>query len=278
MSGRLAHPTTPATRSLAGIELGADTALLDEAWFAPGVIAPDGLPVFYTMVWSGIWVNAAGQRFMNERLPYDRAGHEILRAEKGSDISHLPTHWVFDQRQIDHNAFDMLPVDPPVPGWFDVDRWLQAGVLTRADSLPELAEMIGVPGDALVASVEQFNRYALDGVDQQFHRGETPWDRFVTRVYGKHHDGPNPVLAVIEQAPYYAVQVVVTDLGTKGGLKTDEVGRVLRTDGSVIPGLYASGNTMAASSGRIYPGAGGPVGAAMLFSYLAAVDMAERSP
>ena len=76
---------------LAGIDLGADTALLDEAWFAPGVVAPDGGPVFYTMVWSGIWVNAAGERFMNERLPYDRAGHEILRVQAETGVSTLPT-------------------------------------------------------------------------------------------------------------------------------------------------------------------------------------------
>ena len=66
----------------AGIEVGADTALLDEAWFAPGLVVPDGRPVFYTMVWSGIWVNEAGERFMNERLPYDRAGHEMLRLHR----------------------------------------------------------------------------------------------------------------------------------------------------------------------------------------------------
>ena len=115
-------PSNTGDALLAGIDVGADTALLDEAWFAPGVVAPDGRPVFYTMVWSGIWVNQAGERFMNERLPYDRAGHEILAAEAASGVSHLPTYWVFDQRQVDRNAFDMLPVDPPVPGWFDVER------------------------------------------------------------------------------------------------------------------------------------------------------------
>ncbi len=79
---------------------------------------------------------------------------------------------------------------------------------------------------------------------------------------------------MIDQGPYYAVRVVVTDLGTKGGLVTDADARVLRPDGSVIEGLYASGNTMAPALGRIYPGAGGPIGSAMVFSYLAALDMA----
>ncbi len=226
------------------------------------------------MVWSGIWVNAAGERFMNERLPYDRAGHEILRVQAETGVSTLPTYWVFDQRQVDRNAFDMLPVDPPVPGWFDVERWIEAGTLVRADTLEELAEQIGVPAGALSKSVEQFNEFAVTGVDEQFHRGETPWDRVTALLFGAHEDGPNRCLGVIDQGPFYAVRVVVTDLGTKGGLVTDADARVLRPDGSVIEGLYASGNTMAPALGRIYPGAGGPIGSAMVFAYLAALDMA----
>jgi 3-oxosteroid 1-dehydrogenase len=260
----------------AGIEVGADTALLDEAWFAPGLVAPGSRPVFYTMVWGGIWVNEAGERFMNERLPYDRAGHEIMRLHTTTGVSHLPTHWVFDQRQVDAHGFDGLPVEPQVPGWFDVEQWREAGTLKRASTLEELAEQIGVPAGALAKSVDEYNEFARRGVDERFHRGETPWDRVVARLYGPHEDGPNPCLGVIDQPPYYAVQVVVTDLGTKGGLKTDERARVLRPDGSVIEGLYASGNTMAPVTGRIYPGAGGPIGSAMVFSYLAALDMAAR--
>ncbi len=262
---------------LAGIEAGAGTALLDEAWFAPGVVPPDGRPVFYTMVWSGIWVNSAGERFMNERLPYDRAGHEILAAhDPDGGASTLPTHWVFDQRLIDNDGFGMLPVDPPAPGWFDVDTWLEAGALVRADTVEELAEQIGVPAGALTQSVARFNDDALSGVDEQFHRGETPWDRVVALLRGAHTDGPNRCLGVLDRPPYYAVKVVVTDLGTKGGLTTDANARVLRPDGSVIEGLYASGNTMAPALGRIYPGAGGPIGSAMVFSYLAALDMAAQ--
>jgi 3-oxosteroid 1-dehydrogenase len=258
----------------AGMEVGADTALLDEAWFAPGIVAPDHLAVFYTWVWSGLWVNEAGERFMNENLPYDRAGHEILRAHQSSDVSHLPVRWVFDQRQLDQNAFGRLPVDPQVPDWFDVDRWLDAGVLWRADTLDELAAMIGVPADALTRTVEEFNGFALSGVDERFHRGEAPWDRTIPRLFGAHTDGPNRNLGLIDRPPFYAMNVTVTDLGTKGGLKTDDHARVLRADGSVIVGLYASGNTMAPVTGRIYPGAGGPIGSAMVFSYLAALDMA----
>jgi len=263
----------------AGMAVGAATDLLDESWLAPGLVVPRTRPVFYTSVWSGIWVNAAGQRYMNERLPYDRAGHEMLRAHRASGVSHLPTHWVFDQRQIDNErAFAGLPVAPQVPGWFDVDEFVEAGVLRRAGTLEELAALIGVPEGALTESVERFNGFARGGKDEQFGRGEDPWDLMITGMAGAHTDGPNPCLGVIDKPPFYAATIVLSDLGTKGGLRTDDHARVVRPDGSVITGLYASGNTMAPMSGRIYPGAGGPVGSSMAFSYIAALAMAGEAP
>ena len=260
----------------AALEVGAEAALLEEAWYAPGVVTPTGGPVFYTMVWGGVWVNSAGQRFMNERLPYDRAGHELMRLHGADGADTIPAHWVFDQRQVDAKAFTFLPVDPQVPDWFDVDRWLEAGTLVRADTLDELAGLIGVPAEGLAATVDEYNGFARSGIDEKFHRGEAPWDRVIAGVVKPHTDGPNKCLGVIDEPPYYAVKVVVTDLGTKGGLRTDATGRVLRADDSVIQGLYASGNTMAPALGRIYPGAGGPIGSAMVFSWLAALDMAGQ--
>jgi 3-oxosteroid 1-dehydrogenase len=192
-------------------------------------------------------------------------------------LDQLSTQWVFDQRQLDNErAFATLPVAPEVPGWFDVEKFVEAGVLKRADTLEELAELIGVPAAALIKSVDQFNGYARAGKDEQFGRGESPWDLMVTHLAGAHTDGPNPVLGVIDKGPYYAATIVLSDLGTKGGLRTDEHARVLRPDGSAIAGLYASGNTMAPMSGRIYAGAGVPVGSSMAFSYIAALDLAEQ--
>ncbi|MGC5255705.1 FAD-dependent oxidoreductase [Gordonia sp. DT218] len=260
---------------VAGMDVGAATDLLEEAWFAPGLMVPNDRPVFYPSVWSGIWVNDGGERFMNERLPYDRSGHEILRNHKSSDVSHIPVHWVFDQRQFDNErAFASPPVAPQSPGWFDADEFLDAGLLHRADTLEELAELIGVPADALVASVNQFNGHVRSGKDEDFGRGDSPWDRIITNMCGPHEDGPNPCIGLIDRAPFYAAKIALSDLGTKGGLRTDDHSRVLYEDGSVIAGLYASGNTMAPMTGRIYPGAGGPVGSSMVFSYLAALDMA----
>lgn len=258
----------------AAVAIGADTALLDEAWFAPGIETPVGGPVFYTMVWGGVWVNADGERFMNERLPYDRAGHELMRLHNSTGVSHIPAHWIFDQRQVDHDGFRMLPVEPQVPGWFDVDRWIEAGVLHRADTLEELAGLIGVPADALTATVEEYNGFARAGVDERFHRGEAPWDRVIAHVVEPFTDGPNKCLGVMNEPPYYAARIVVTDLGTKGGVRTDERARVVRADDTVIDGLYAAGNTMAPCTGRVYPGAGGPIGSTMVFSWIAALDMA----
>jgi 3-oxosteroid 1-dehydrogenase len=263
----------------AGLAVGAGTDLLDESWFVPGLVVPNSRPIFWTSVWSGIYVNGAGERFMNENLPYDQAGHTMARLHTMTGVSHIPTHWVFDQRQIDDDVWQ-LPVDPPVPGWFDADKWLEAGVLKRADTLAELAELIGVPAGALEKSVDEFNGFARDGADKQFHRGEAPWDRYIMTSAGafaglRPHDGPNPCLAPLDRPPFYAATIVVSDLGTKGGLTTDDHARVLRPDNSVIKGLYAAGNTMAPMTGRVYPGAGGPIGSSITFSYIAALDMAE---
>ena len=99
---------------------------------------------------------------------------------------------------------------------------------------------IGVPADDLAATVDRFNGFARHGVDEDFHRGESAYDKYYSDPTVK----PNPSLHVIDQAPFYAVKIVPGDLGTKGGLVTDERARVLRPDGSVIAGLYAAGNVL----------------------------------
>ncbi|MFL6022021.1 MAG: FAD-binding protein [Marmoricola sp.] len=272
---------------VAGIAVGADTELMDEAWFVPGVLQPDGKPLFHTGTRGGIWVNADGERFVNETSPYDQSGHVIAHAHKTSEVSHVPTHWVFDQRAMDRFGYGGDPAAGPSPEWFD------SGALRKADTLDELAELIGVPIDGLQASVEQFNKYAASGVDEQFHRGETPWDLMCAYIVGFPGGGwsgaamnyliepdpelPNQLLVPMDQPPYYAGQVLLSDIGTKGGLRTDADARVLRADDTAIPGLYATGNTMAAMSGRVYPGAGTPIGSSIAFSYRAVLHLASGS-
>ncbi|WP_327312125.1 FAD-dependent oxidoreductase [Streptomyces sp. NBC_01235] len=263
----------------AGIAIGAATDLLDEAWYVPGLVWPDGLPLFHTGTRGGLWVNAAGERFINEARPYDQAGHEIVRLHTTTGVSHIPAHWVFDQRQLDRDSFGG-PADQPVrPEWF------ASGALRKADTLEEVAKLIDVPFEALRSTVEEFNSYAQTGVDEKFHRGETPWDQIAHHVLGfpalpelsypapPTPDWPNPLLLPIDTPPYYVATILPSDIGTKGGLTTDDQARVLRPDGSPIAGLYASGNTAAAMSGRVYPGAGTPIGSSIAFAYLAVLDI-----
>ncbi|WP_089103757.1 FAD-dependent oxidoreductase [Streptomyces hyaluromycini] len=264
----------------AGIAVGAATALLDEAWFVPGLVQPDGLPVFHTGTRGGIWVNGAGERFVNETRPYDQAGHELVRLHSTTGVSHIPCHWVFDQRQLDRDSIGGDPSQSPDPAW------LESGALKKADTLEELAELIGVPYEALNKTVEEYNAYSATGVDERFHRGETPWDQMYLHIVGfpagpvMNYPAPaspdlaHPLLPPLDTAPYYAATIVLSDIGTKGGLKTDENARVLRPDGGAIAGLYAAGNTAAAMSGRVYPGAGTPIGSSLAFAYRAVLDLA----
>jgi 3-oxosteroid 1-dehydrogenase len=264
----------------AGIAVGAATDLLDEAWYVPGLIQPDGLPIFFMGTRGGLWVNSAGERFVNETGPYDQVGHEIIRRHKTTDVSHIPAHWVIDQRQLDRDSFGVPADQPPAPEWFE------SGALKKADTLEELAKLIDVPVEALRKTIEEYNGYAETGVDEKFHRGETPWDLMHQHMVGfpalpeqnyppkPTPDWPNPLLPPLDTPPYYVASIVPSDIGTKGGLKIDEHARVLREDGRPIEGLYAAGNTTAAMSGHVYPGAGTPIGSSLAFAYLAVLDIA----
>ena len=123
-----------------------------------------------------------------------------------------------------------------------------------------------MPAPALAATVERFNGFARTGTDADFGRGDSGYDRY----YGDPTVKPNPCLAPIDRAPFYAITMVPGDLGTKGGLLTDEHARVLDGSGSPIAGLYAAGNTTASVMGRVYPGPGCTLSAATVFAYLGA--------
>lgn len=251
----------------AGIAVGADIALMDDSWWGPSIPLPRG-PWFCLAernLPGSIIVNAAGQRFMNEALPYVEAVHEIYKGE-ATGVGHVPSWMVIDQRYRNRYLFAGLSPRQPFPG-----RWYKHGVIKKGSTLAELAEQIEVPTEALAATVERFNRFAATGVDEDFHRGESGYDKYYSDPTVK----PNPSLHTIDQGPFYAVKIVPGDLGTKGGLVTDERARVLRTDGSAIPGLYAAGNVSAAVMGHTYAGPGATIGPAMTFGYLAAEDIAH---
>jgi 3-oxosteroid 1-dehydrogenase len=137
--------------------------------------------------------------------------------------------------------------------------------MQRAATLGELAQKMGVPAESLTAEIARFNGFARAGVDADFGRGDSAYDRY----YGDPRL-PNPTMDEVEKAPYYAVRMEAGDLGTKGGLVCNEHSQVCRSSGEPIPGLYATGNTSASVMGNDYAGAGATIGPAMVFGWVGA--------
>ncbi|GEE01859.1 putative dehydrogenase [Gordonia spumicola] len=253
----------------AAMSIGADAAVLDDAWWAPSIPLPRG-PWFALAERSlprSIMVNARGERFMNESLPYVEATHAMFG--EGSGVAeNLPAWLVFDQTYRNRYLFAGKPARSPLP-----KRWFAEGALVKADTITGLAVELGVPEGSLEATIDRFNGFARAGVDDDFHRGESAYDHY----YGDTSNSPNPSLGEISTGPFYAASMVPADLGTKGGVRIDVNARVLRADGTVIEGLYAAGNVAAPVMGRTYAGPGATIGPAMVFGHVAALDAAARS-
>ncbi len=255
---------------LAGEKLGAALDLMEDAWWGPTVPLV-GAPWFALSERNSpgsIIVNMSGKRFMNESMPYVEACHHMYGGQYGQGPGpgeNIPAWLVFDQQYRDRYIFAGLQGGQRIPR-----KWLESGVIVVADTLEELATKAGLPVDDFVATVRRFNGFARSGVDEDYHRGESAYDRY----YGDPTNKPNPNLGELVHPPYYAAKMVPGDLGTKGGIRTDVHGRALRDDGSVIDGLYAAGNVSAPVMGHTYPGPGGTIGPAMTFGYLAALHIA----
>lgn len=252
---------------LAGIAAGAQTDLMDDSWWGPTIPLPSG-PWFALAernLPGSIIVNQAGRRYMNEALPYVEAVHAMYDGE-ATGVGHVPSWMIVDQRYRNRYIFAGLFPRQPFPG-----RWYKIGTIRKASSIEGLAAEIEVPPEELRATVDRFNGFARSGIDEDFHRGESAYDQYYSDPTVK----PNPSLHTIDQGPFYAVKIVPGDLGTKGGLVTDERSRVLRADGSAIPGLYAAGNCSAAVMGHTYAGPGATIGPALTFGYLAAETIAD---
>ncbi|MCV7094444.1 3-oxosteroid 1-dehydrogenase [Mycobacterium kubicae] len=255
---------------VAAEKLGAALELMEDAWWGPTIPLPNG-PWFALSERNApgsIIVNSSGQRFMNEALPYVEATHRMYGGIHGQGPGpgeNLPAWMILDQQCRDRYLFAGLQGGQRFPR-----KWLEKGAVVVADSIPELAAKIGVDADGLKQTVERFNGFARSGVDEDFHRGESAYDKYYSDPTNK----PNPSLGELTHAPYYAVKMVPGDLGTKGGIRTDVHGRALRDDGSIIEGLYAAGNVSSPVMGHTYPGPGGTIGPAMTFGYLAALHIA----
>jgi len=251
----------------AGLAVGGAVDLMEDAWWGPSIPLTGG-PYFCLSERSlpgCILVNAAGERFVNESSPYVDAVKAMYAGHR-TGVDHIPCWLVADQRYRNRYTFAGLGPRQPFPR-----RWYDAGVVHRGATIEGLAERVGVPAAGLRRTVDRFNGYAGSGTDEDFGRGDSRYDHY----YGDPRLRPNHNLAPLTKAPFYAVRIVPGDLGTKGGLRTDARGRVLRADGSEVPGLYAAGNAGAAVMGHTYAGPGATLGPAMTFGYLAANDAAD---
>ncbi|MGV9366207.1 3-oxosteroid 1-dehydrogenase [Amycolatopsis sp. NPDC003731] len=248
----------------AGQRAGAALDLMDDAWWGPAIPTP-GDPYFCLAertLPGGLIVNQAGQRFVNEAAPYSDVVHTMY--DKNPAAPDIPAWLIVDQNYRNRYLFrDIAPL-LPFP-----DAWYSAGAVFKASSVQGLATQIGVPSAVLKSTVDRFNGFARSGVDPEFRRGASAYDHYYTDPSVT----PNSCLAQLRLAPYYALRLVPGDLGTKGGMRTDARARVLRPDGSVIPGLYAAGNASAAVMGHSYAGAGSTIGPAMTFGYIAGNDV-----
>lgn len=252
-----------------GIELmekaGATLSFMEDSWWGPAILMPRG-PWFALAERSlpcSFMVNQKGERFMNESLPYVEAGHRMYGGEFGQGEGpgeNVPAWIIFDQEYKNRYLFAGLQAKQPLP-----KKWLATENFHKADSLAKLAELIDVPAESLQKTAERFNGFATKGKDEDFSRGQSGYDHY----YGDPTNKPNPSLGPVRKAPFFAVKMVPGDLGTKGGVDTDVHGRVLRADGSVIQGLYASGNSSSPVMGHTYAGPGATIGPAMVFGYLA---------
>jgi len=210
-----------------------------------------------------IVVDQSGRRFVNESTSYIDFGHAML--ERDDVAPAIPSWLVMDVR-----ASRRYLSTSTLQG---AQALREAGRLVKARTLAELAEATGIDPVGLRATVQRFNGFAASGVDEDFHRGDSAYDRY----YGDPTIRPNPNLGPIERGPFTALQLVPGDLGTKGGLLTDDRGAVLDEAGVPIAGLFAAGNTTASVMGRTYPGPGSTIGPAVVFGWLGGRHAAGRA-
>jgi 3-oxosteroid 1-dehydrogenase len=224
----------------------------------PGCVEASGVQPQITKPHS-ILVDQSGVRYMNEGGSYMAFCQGMLKRHE--TVPAVPSWWIVDDR-----FMRLYMIADTMPGSKKPAEWYESGYLKKADTIEGLAEACGLPPAALKATVERFNGFARQGRDEDFHRGDRAYDRFL----GDYTHKPNATLGPLDQAPFYAVQVVPGDVGTFGGAVCDAWARVLREDGSVIEGLYATGTTTASVMGRTYPGAGCSIGPSFTWGFVAA--------
>ena len=247
-----------------GVSLSPDRAL------PPGVDGSGPMAVHFSHHWDisfphCIVVDSQGRRFSNEACSYMEFGQRLQQRHKENGGS-VPAWAIIESRHRERYLWGRNPGATP-------QAWLDSGYMIQAGSIDELATKTGIPADNLKETVARFNRFAASGVDEDFGRGDAAYDQ----SHGDPTVKPNPNLGAIEQPPFYAVRMYAGDTGTVGGIVTDVDGRAMRADGSVIEGLFATGNIAAAPFGKSYIGAGTSIAGSMIFAYRAVEAMARKA-
>lgn len=233
---------------------------------------PPGLPDRIALVVSEIAkphslvVDMSGVRYTNETQSYMAFCQDMLARNR--TVPAVPSWLIFDSTYMDRYM-----VAGTLPGTKKPQAWYDSGWLKKAASVSELARKLGVDPARLNATIERFNGFARSGRDEDFNRGGRAYDRFL----GDRTQTPSPAMGPVEKPPFYAYPFYPGDVGTYGGVITDVHARVLREDGTVIPGLYATGTSTASVMGRAYPGAGSSVGPSFVWGYLAARHAMETA-
>ena len=278
LKGPMDAPASPPTARGEGLALamkaGAKLGNMTQAWWAPTLVIPDNpwesgeqraAPVLIERTAPhSIMVNRAGRRFCNEAANYSALAGAFHAFEPQTyDYPNLPAWLICDAQYVER-----YPIGPRLPGQ-PVPEWVQS-----AQTLEALAEMLGIDADALSETVTRFNSHAASGQDPDFARGTSSYDHF----YGdRSREGAAVTLGPIEQGPFYAVEIRMGLLGTNGGPRTDGKAQILNHDGEPIAGLYGAGNAIACPTGGIYAGAGGTLGPALTFGYIAGRSAAKAN-
>ncbi|MBV8928218.1 MAG: FAD-binding protein [Mycobacteriaceae bacterium] len=249
------------------MRLGAKTNLLDEAWWLPSVFIAGGGAVGGSLGLGrqrpgAIYVDSTGRRFCNESNSYVEVG-KAMYANKA-----VPCWMIFDEGYVHRYVSGANPLKKrSLPR-----ELIERGDVKRGDTVGELARQIEVPGEALARTIQRFNEFAAKGLDPDFGRGQSAYNDCL----GDPGYRPNASVGPLDRPPYYATKVYPADVGTCGGVITNEYAQVLDEHDQVIEGLYATGNTTATVMGRTYLGAGGSIANTMVFGYVAARHAAGR--
>lgn len=268
LGDRVTHPNSPPISDGDGLKMamsvGADLGNMGEAWWCPTVNVPgetyDGKPLnrgdfSIRSLPHSIIVNGRGQRFVNEACNYNDLMKPFFDFDPVAYAPrNRPAFLIVDAQYLEKYIMVTAVPGMPTPDW-----------IVQAPTLTELALKVGIDAEGLEATVKRFNGFSEEGVDLDFKRGLSSYDHF----YGDPKHGKNPNLGTLSKAPFYALPVQLGAIGTKGGARIDEHGRVVHVGGRPVPGLYAAGNVTSGLMAAGYPGAGATIGVAMTFGFLA---------